>query len=282
MSKKIALVTGPTSGIGYVTALELSRKGFDLILVARNEGKVRNLQKVIGEAVKTDFVSCDLSSISSVNKAVEEIKSRYSKIDVLVNNAGLIVQTKQFSEDQIELTFATNHLGPFILTTGLIDLLKAGDRARIVHVSSEAHFFAFFDIDKLVNPSRYQDLIVYGRSKPANILCSNELADRLKPFGITSNCAHPGTVASNFAGNGNGITALFMKLFRPFFNSVEQGAATSIYLATSPDVEGVSGKYFVNCKPGRTSAASKDRDSGKALWALSEKLVLKKNDLLIL
>ncbi|WP_138484809.1 SDR family oxidoreductase [Dyadobacter bucti] len=273
MNNRIALITGPTSGIGYVTAIELSKKRFDLILVARNETKVRELQKVIGDRAKTDFVLCDLSSISSVKHAVEVIKARYAKIDVLISNAGVIVQNKQFSEDSIELTFATNHIGPFVLITGLIDLLKAGDKARIIHVSSAAHFFAFFDINKLVNPSWYHDLVVYGRSKLANILFSNELADRLQPFGITSNCAHPGTVASNFAGDGTGASAFFMKFFRPLFRTAAQGAATSVYLAASPEVEGVSGKYFVNSKPRRTSAAAGDKGLGKKLWELSERLV---------
>lgn len=273
MNKKIALITGATSGIGYVTAIELAKKGFDLILVARNESKVAELQKVIGDHAKTDFVPCDLSSILSVREAVRIIRGGYDRIDVLINNAGLLVQEKQFSADGIELTFATNHIGPFVLTTGLIDLLKAANHARIIHVSSEAHLFAFFDINKLLNPSWYQDLVVYGRSKLANILFSNELSDQLLEFGITSNALHPGTVASNFAGNGNGVTAFFMKLFRPFFKTVEQGAATSIYLATAPEVEGVSGKYFVNCKPGRTSSASKNRELGKLLWKLSVEVV---------
>lgn len=272
MSNKIALITGPTSGIGYVTAIELSKQGFDLILVARNPQKVRELQEVIGNQVTTDFISCDLGSIKSVKAAVELIKRRYSRINVLINNAGVIVQNKQFSEDGIELTFATNHIGPFVLTTGLIELLKASERARIIHVASEAHFFAFFDITKLVNPSWYQDLVVYGRSKLANILFSNELSDRLQLYGITSNALHPGTVASNFAGNGTGISTFFMKLFRPFFRTVAQGAATTIYLATSPEVEGISGKYFVDCKPGRTSKAAKDRALGKRLWDLSDAL----------
>jgi retinol dehydrogenase-12 len=273
MNNRIALITGPTSGIGYVTAVELSKKGFDLILLARNRGKVLELQNTIGERVKTDFFECDLSSIASVRNAVTAIRDRYEKIDVLINNAGVIVQEKQFSPDGIELTFATNHIGPFVLTTGLIDLLKAGDRPRIVHVASEAHFFAFFNINKLLNPAHYQDLIVYARSKLANILFSNELAERLLSTGITSNAVHPGTVASNFAGNGTGITAAFMKLFRPFFKTTQQGAATSIYVATSPEVAGVTGKYFVNCKPGRTSAAAKNKEFGKLLWDLSEEVV---------
>ncbi|HEV7379491.1 MAG TPA: SDR family NAD(P)-dependent oxidoreductase, partial [Dyadobacter sp.] len=219
MSNPVALITGSTSGIGYVTAVELSKKGFDLILVARSAEKVKALQKEIGDCVKTDFVFCDLGSIRSVQAAVHEIISRYPQIDVLINNAGLLVQNKQQSVDGIELTFATNHIGPFVLTTGLVSLLKPG--ARVINVASEAHFFAFFKINKLVNPDFYQDLIVYGRSKLANILFSNELSDRLFSYGVTSNALHPGTVASNFAGNGTGLTAAFMKLFRPFFKTVK-------------------------------------------------------------
>lgn len=273
MSNQIAVITGPTSGIGRVTALELAKKGYDLILVARNQEKVLELQSEIGNVVKTDFVPCDLSSINSVRKAVEAIRQRYSKIDLLVNNAGVIVQNKQLSVDGIELTFATNHIGPFILTIGLIGLLKAGHKPRIVHVSSAAHFAAFFDMNKLVNPDWYQDLIVYGRSKLCNILFSNELADRLEPFRITSNVVHPGTVASNFAGEGTGLTAAFMRMFRPFFKSTEQGASTTIFVATAPELDGVTGRYFVNSKPGRTSSMSKNKALSKKLWELSEGLI---------
>ena len=273
MSNRIAVITGPTSGIGRVTALDLAKKGYDLILVARNPEKVQQLQNEIGNAVKTDFVECDLSSINSVRKAVETIRQRYTKVDILINNAGIIVQNKQMSVDGIELTFATNHIGPFILTIGLIGLLKTGYKPRIVHVSSAAHFAAFFDINKLVNPDWYQDLVVYSRSKLCNILFSNELADRLEPFRITSNVVHPGTVASNFAGEGTGLTGTFMRLFRPFFKTTEQGASTTIYVATAPELDGVTGRYFVNSKPGRTSSMSKNKALGKKLWLLSEELI---------
>ena len=273
MSNRVAVITGPTSGIGRVTALELAKKGYDLILVARDHKKVLELQSEIDNVVKTDFVECDLSSINSVRKAVEVIRQRYTKIDLLINNAGIIVQKKQMSVDGIELTFATNHIGPFILTIGLIGLLKSGYKPRIVHVSSAAHFAAFFDIDKLVNPDWYQDLIVYSRSKLCNILFSNELADRLEPFRITSNVVHPGTVASNFAGDSTGLTGAFMRMFRPFFKTTEQGASTTIYVATAPELDGVTGRYFVNSKPGRTSSMSKNKALGKKLWELSEQLI---------
>lgn len=276
---KIALITGSTSGIGYMTALALAGKGYDLILVARNEAKVRKLQEEIGDQVSTGFIFCDLSSIASVTEAVAEIREKYTKIDVLINNAGLILERRQNSIDGIELTFATNHVGPFALTTGLIGLLQAADHPRIVHVASEAHFFAFFyKTATLINPPRYHDLIVYGRSKLANILFSNELAARLKSTGITSNAVHPGTVASNFAGEGSGITALFMKLFRPFFRNATQGAAGTVYAATSPELEGITGKYFANNKPARTSGKSKNRELGLELWTLSEKLIASINN----
>ena len=273
MKNRIALITGATSGIGRITALELAKKGFDLILLARNEEKALQLQREIGDLVKTDFIECDLSSIQSVRKAVEMIRQRYTRIDVLINNAGIIMQHKKMSADGIEMTFATNHMGPFVLTIGLIALLQVGTRSRIIHVSSAAHYFAFFKIDKLADPDYYQDLIVYGRSKLANILFSNELAERLEPFGITSNCVHPGTVASNFAGDGTGVTSFFMRLLRPFFKTTQQGASTTIYVATSPDLEGITGKYFVNSKPAGTSGAAKNKELGKKLWELSEELI---------
>lgn len=270
---KTALITGPTSGIGRTTALELARSGYDLILVARSESRARKLQNEIGSRVHTGFIQCDLSSIASTKQAVEEIRANYRQIDVFINNAGLIVQHRQTTDDGIELTFATNHVGPFILTTGLIDLLKAADSARVINLASEAHFFAFgYQTARLANPLHYHDLLVYGRSKLANILFSNELAERLAPFGITSNAVHPGTVASNFAGAGNGLTALFMRVFRSFLRTPEQAAAGIVYLATSPEVQDVTGRYFANSKPARSSGKARNRALARELWAFSETL----------
>jgi len=271
--RKTALITGPTSGIGRFTALELARRGYDLILVARNEAKARQLQLEIGDEVSTGFIQCDLSSIGSVKQAVEEITTNYHRIDLLVNNAGLIVQHRQTTADGIELTFATNHLGPFILTTGLVDLLKAAESARIVNLASAAHFFAFrYRTAKLANPQHYHDLLIYSRSKLANILFSNELSERLAPFGITSNAVHPGTVSSSFGGNGNGATSWFMKYFRPFFRTPEQAAAGIIHVATAPELNDVTGRYFANSKPARSSAKAKSRVLARELWAFSEVL----------
>lgn len=273
---KIALITGPTSGIGRHTALQLAQKGYDLILVARNASKTAALLGEIGESVRADFVECDLSSVVSVRRAIDEIRARYQRIDLLINNAGLIVQHRQNSVEGIELTFATNHLGPFVLTTGLVSLLKAAEGARIVTLASEAHFFAFrYATNKLADPPHYHDLVVYGRSKLANILFSNELAERLAPYNITSNAVHPGTVSSNFAGDGTGATALFMKLFRPFLRTPAQAAAGVVEVATAPAFESVTGQYFANARPARSSSKAKSRELARDLWTYTEVIIYK-------
>ncbi|GGM89574.1 short-chain dehydrogenase [Dyadobacter beijingensis] len=271
--RKTALITGPTSGIGRHTALGLARMGFDLILVARNEAKTRELQKEIGDLVETTFVLCDLSSMESVRRAVGEIKSSYGQIDLLVNNAGLIVQHRQTTGEGIELTFATNHLGPFVLTTGLADLLKAAGSARVINLASAAHYFAFrYQTAKLANPPHYQDLVIYGRTKLANILFSNELSERMALYGVTSNAVHPGTVASGFAGDGHGATAWFMKAFRAVLRTPERAAADIIHVATAPELDDVTGRYFVNAKPARTSGKARSRALARELWTFSETL----------
>lgn len=272
--RKTALITGPTSGIGRVTALELARQGYDLILVARNEAKARGLQLEIGNDVSIAFIQCDLSSLISVKEAVREITANYRQIDLLINNAGIIVQRRQTTVEGIELTFATNHLGPFLLTTGLIGLLKAADSARVVNLTSAAHFLAFrYQTAKLTHPPHYYDLLIYSRSKLANILFSNELSERLAPFGITSNAVHPGIVSSNFGGEGNGATSWFMKSFRSFFRTPEQAAEGIVHVATAPELNNVTGRYFANSKPARSSAKAKNRVLARELWEFSKALV---------
>ncbi|MCF0069557.1 SDR family oxidoreductase [Dyadobacter sp. CY261] len=271
--RKIALITGPTSGIGRQTALGLARKGYDLILVARDEAKARELQMEIGDTAEIGFIQCDLSSMESVRRAVEKIKANYRRIDVLINNAGIIVQHRENTGEGIERTFATNHLGPFLLTTGLIDLLKAAGPARVVNLASGAHYMAFrYKTAKLANPPHYHDLLVYARSKLANILFSNELSERLALHGITSNAVHPGTVSSSFASDGNGATAWFMNAFKSFFRTPEQAAADIVQVATAPELADVTGRYFVNAKPARTSGKAKSRALARELWIFSETL----------
>lgn len=273
MKTKVAVITGPTSGIGKVTALALAQKGYKIVLLARNEEKAQALAAEMGHGSSADFIRIDLADLRSVKEAADQLKKRYEKIDLLINNAGLIVDEKKFSADNIELTFASNHLGHFLLTTELLELLKASGNARIVHVSSEAHRFARFKIDEFVNPSRYIHFIVYANSKLANVLFSNELSARYSQFGITSNALHPGTISSGFGGASKGLVKWFVSLGKPFFKNVEQGAFTSIFLATSPEIEGKTGGYYENQKPVSPSRAAESRENARKLWELSESLV---------
>ncbi len=272
-NKRIALITGPTSGIGKVTALELAKRGFNLILLARNPKKADKLQLEIGDKAETSFVKCDLSSLASVQRAVEAVRANHSHIDVLINNAGQMMDQEEITLDGIEMTFAVNHVGHFLLTTGLIDLLKAGTDARILHVSSEAHRFGMFRIDQLVRPAEFSSWSTYGNSKLANILFSNELAERLKLEGITSNAVHPGLVATSFGSGASGFSSILMWLARPFSKSPQEGAQTSIYLATSPEVSGMTGKYFKDMKPTKPAKETQSNFLATELWKLSEDLV---------
>ena len=271
--QRTALITGPTSGIGRITALSLAQKGYELILLARDLQKATSLQKELAEYGQAYIVQADLADLNSVQKAAEQIKKDFTKLDVLVNNAGLIADTYEQSAQGYELTFAVNHLGHFLLTTALVDLLKAGESARIVHVSSEAHRIGNFKIADLPRPSNYKGWIAYGNSKLANILFSNELARRLAPEGITSNALHPGAVATNFAGNTGGFTRWMMRMAKPFFITEKEGAQTSIYLATSPEVAGKTGGYFAKSKPKSPNRDAQSSYLAAELWKLSEALI---------
>ncbi len=271
--KKIALITGPTSGIGKITALELAKRGYNLILLARNAQKADELQLEIGDTAETSFVECDLSDLEQVQKAVEQIRANHSHIDLLVNNAGLMMDNEKYSEQNIEMTFAVNHLGHFLLTTELIDLLKAGKDARIVHVSSAAHKIGRLHLDQLAHPTKFNSWVTYGNSKLANILFSNELAARLADDGITSNAVHPGGVATGFGSDSTGFSSALMWLARPFFKTPEEGAQTSIYVASSPEAFGVTGKYFDDLKAVEPGKEARSKYLATKLWDLSEELV---------
>lgn len=273
MQKRIALITGPTSGIGRITALELAKRGFNLILVARDPKKADELQMEIGSESETAFVECDLSNMQSVQRAVEKINAEYSHIDVLINNAGLMMDHEEITPDGFEMSFAVNHLGHFLLTTGVINLLKAGKDSRIIHVSSEAHRVAKFQLDQLVRPDKFSSWVTYGNSKLANILFSNELARRLAPYGITSNSLHPGLVATSFGSSSSGLSKLMLWLARPFSKSPQEGAQTTLYLATSPEVRSNTGHYFKNMEKKSPHKDAESKFLATKLWELSEKLL---------
>jgi len=279
MAGKVCLVTGATAGIGAVTALALARRGATVGLVGRSAERVgataRRIADQTGNSSVVPFLA-DLSVQAEVHRVAEEIRARFPQLDVLVNNAGAMFLKRQESVDGIEMTFALNHLAYFLLTNLLLDRLKAAAAARIICVASDAHRFAkAIDFNDLARRKRYRGFRVYGESKLANILFSTELARRLAGTGVTANALHPGFVATNFfAGDRmKGPLGRLMQIgARLVAISPEQGAATSIYLATAPEVEGITGLYFEKQKPVTPSPAARDEAAARRLWKVSEEM----------
>jgi len=214
---------------------------------------------------------CDLSSQASIRAFVEQFKAKYDRLDVLVNNAGVMFMDRQESADGYEMTFALNHMGYFLLTDLLLDLLKASGNSRIVNVSSDAHRVGAVNFDDLQRHQKYSGMKVYGESKLMNILYTIELARRLGETAVTVNALHPGVVRTNFGRNNSGfIGKILVPIFQRFAISADKGAETSIYLAASDEVEGVSGKYFVKKKSVQANAPAYDEVAQKQLWSVSE------------
>jgi NAD(P)-dependent dehydrogenase (short-subunit alcohol dehydrogenase family) len=281
MAGKVVLVTGATAGIGAVTARELARKGATVCIVGRSrekcEATVAQIRGTTGSAA-VEFLLADLSSQAEVRRLAAEFPARYPRLDVLVNNAGGMFLTRQESVDGIEMTLALNHLAYFLLTNLLLDLLKASAPARVVSVSSDAHrMVRGFDFEDPQRRKRYRGFAVYGESKLANVLFSSELARRLAGTGVTSNALHPGFVASNFF-SAPGMRPLLGRLMglasRVFAISPEEGAKTSIYLASAPEVANITGGYFERSKPAEPSPAARDAEAARRLWQLSEELTM--------
>ncbi len=273
MNGKICMVTGAASGIGAVTARALAQHGARVIIVDNNVEKgmttTQEIQEHTGNSA-VEFFQADLSSQNEIRLLARKFLACYQRLDVLVNNAGAMFPERNESIDGIEATLALNYLGYFLLTNLLLDILKASAPARIVNVSSRSHARARINFEDLQFRSGYTGLRAYERSKLAIILFTYELARRLQGSGVTANTLHPGVVATDFARDGGGMMGLIMRLFRFAFISPEQGAQTSIFLATSPKVEGVSGKYFVKCKPAPSSPASYNEAAANRLWRWSE------------
>jgi NAD(P)-dependent dehydrogenase (short-subunit alcohol dehydrogenase family) len=279
MQGKTVVVTGANQGIGKATAVALAAKGARVVLVARNaeKGKAALAEvQAAGVGVKgsAELIVGDLSSQEQVRRVAAELKASHDRLDVLVNNAGVFVPERHATVDGLEETFALNHLGYFLLTRELLDLLQATAGSRIVNVSSEAHRGAKMHWDDLQSErTRYRGFKAYGQSKLANVLFTYELARRLEGTGVTTNCLHPGVIGSGFGQTYGGAMSVLVKIARPFMLSPEEGARTSVYLASSPEVAGVSGKYFSKCKPVKSNALSYDVQSQQKLWSLSEQLV---------
>jgi NAD(P)-dependent dehydrogenase (short-subunit alcohol dehydrogenase family) len=275
LNDQTALVTGGTSGIGLETARALSTLGAQVTIVGRSEAKCRRATAEIdasGGSSPADFICADLSTLAGMEQAASEFKVRHAKLHLLINNAGGFFMQRRLTADGFEYTFALNHLGYFLVTNRLLDLLKGSAPARIVNVSSGAHRGAHLDFDNLQGEKHYRGMQAYGQSKLANLLFTFELARRLAGSGVTVNAVHPGFVATGFARNNGLVYALGMAAIGPFIRKPRQGAQTSIYLASSPEVEGVSGKYFVDCREAASSPESHDPEAARQLWQLSLKL----------
>jgi NAD(P)-dependent dehydrogenase (short-subunit alcohol dehydrogenase family) len=272
---KICLVTGASSGIGRVAALELARKGATVVMLVRNRERGEEVRQAISAETgndKVELLLADFASLDAVRAAAAEFLGRYQRLDVLLNNAGLYLGERQISADGFEMTFAVNHLATHLLTNLLLDLLKASAPARIITVSSGAHMAGSTSFDDVRAERGYNGFRIYANSKLANVLFTYELARRLEGSGVTANCLHPGAVRTGFAADTQGLFGAIFNLARPFMLSPEEGARTSIYLASAPEVEGVTGKYFVNCRAQTSLPSSYDRAAQARLWALSDEL----------
>ncbi len=282
MVGKVCLVTGGTNGVGKAAAQALAGMGAVVVIVGRDAtktaGVVAEIKRLTNNLAVTSLLA-DLSVQADVRRLAAEFKQAHSRLDLLLNNAGGIFLERQLTADGLEMTFALNHLNYFLLTNLLLDRLKASAPARIVNVASDAHQGSTLNFDDLQSEESYTAFNVYGRSKLANILFTVELADRLAGSGVTVNALHPGFVNSGFGKNNQG--GLWVTLLTKVYNLVgpllartpEKGAETAIYLASSPDVAEISGKYFVDCKVKAPAAAATDRATAVRLWAVSEELV---------
>jgi NAD(P)-dependent dehydrogenase (short-subunit alcohol dehydrogenase family) len=275
MEGKTCLVTGASSGIGLVTALELVRRGARVLCVGRSAERCAEAGRQIREhtgSTTVEFLLADLSSQAEIRRLASEVKAATSRLDVLVNNAGLISKKRELSVDGLEMTFAVNHLAYFLLTNLLTEMLKTSAPSRIVNVSSAAHLGSKINFDDLQGETRYSAWRAYQQSKLANILFTCELARRLEGTRVTANALHPGYVRTQIFRVDGFSGWLLRRAAELFAITPEEGAKTTIYLATSPDVEGQTGHYFVRLKPIQSSPESRDEATARRLWDVSARL----------
>lgn len=274
MPLKTTVITGGTSGIGKETVLALAKKGHAVYMLVRDTVKGEEVRKeVVAESNNQEIhvIHCDLANLKSVKNATEVLKVKLFAINVLINNAGGIVNERELSKDGFEMTFAMNHLGHFLLTLLLMPLLERG-QARIINVSSEAHKMGRPDFDDLQSEKKYSSIKAYGNAKLFNIYFTKSLAERYRSKGITAFALHPGLVNTNFGSRLSGFGKLLLFLARPFMITPQQGAQTSVYLATAPKLDGKSGQYFKNQKVIKPKPIAENEAARNRLWDISLQL----------
>lgn len=280
MVEKICLVTGANAGIGRAISLGLANMGATLIMVCRNksrgEAALAELKEKSNNSSIFLFIA-DLSSQASIHQFVEKFKMQFEKLDILINNAGIITQSRTLTEEGLETQFALNHMAPFLLTNLLLESLRASHSARIINISSNAHKTANIHLDDLQSEQSYIPKEVYQRTKLYNVLFTYELARQLNGTHITVNCVHPGVVQTKLLHEYNGGKSKPNFITRLFYNTTEKGAETPLYLASSSEVEGINGKYFENKKAVNSSKLSYDMTLAKELWQVSKTLTTTKN-----
>jgi retinol dehydrogenase 14 len=274
MTGRICVVTGATRGIGRAAAEGLARLGAELVLICRRQSDGEQVSRELAalDAKPPDVVVADLSSQASIRKAADRIRNSHPQLHVLINNAGVFTRRRSVTVDGLETQFAVNHLAYFLLTNLLLEQLRAGAPSRIVNVSSGAHAGATIDFRNLQGERGYNGNQAYARSKLANLLFTYELARRLQGSGVTVNSLHPGVIATKLLAEYMGVPAVGGAVARTFGAQPEKGADTVLYLAASKEVEGVSGKYYINRKPVSSSPESYDEAAARLLWDVSEQL----------
>ena len=272
MTGKVCIVTGANTGIGKETALGLARLGATVVMVCRDRARAETAQREIKQNSgnrQVELMLCDFSSQNSIRQFAQDFKQQYERLDVLVNNAGVVLRVRSLTEDGLESTFAINHLGYFLVTNLLLDILKMSAPSRIINVSSVAHRFGKLDINGWPTGRDYSSFGAYANSKLANVLFTYELARRLEGSGVTANCLHPGGVGTNLY---RGLPKFLQALIKLVTIGPERGARTSIFLASSPEVEGITGKYFVRSRQQESSEASRNKEAARTLWEVSAEL----------
>jgi retinol dehydrogenase-14 len=276
MGEKVCLITGATSGIGRATAMGLANMGASVVMVGRDWGRGEAVMDEIKAKSGNNSVAlmlADLSSQEEIRRLAHEFEEDYPRLDVLINNAGLFRSERITTADGLETTFAVNHLCCFLLTNLLLDVLETSVPSRIVNVSSGEQRNGTIDFDDLQGEEGYKGAKAYSQSKLANVLFTYELARRLEGTGVSANCLHPGAgVRTNFGSGVSGVFGVMVRALGPLMISPEKGAETSVYLASSPEVKGVSGRYFVKKAEARSSEMSYDERIARRLWEVSAEL----------